>query len=1311
MATWLNRRGTGSGPTPLATPGVEQTAVAKTGATVLQAGRDVITGNVFVGRFARLRDVWLDPASVFEEVDVDRFVGRDWLVNSVDSFIEKHDRGYVVVHAAAGLGKTAFAAWLVSSRDLPCHFTRRRKGRVSSTALRNLAAQLIARYDLAERFAPNGMLPETAGEPGWFDQVLRAASEAAARAGARVVLVVDGLDEAEHVDGDLPLGLPAALPAGVYVVATCRTGTPLAALRQPWRSLGIEADDRRNAADLRQYLTVMAGEQPLANMLAGTGMPAKAFAQQLAGRCGGVWVYLRYVLDELRFGMRGLDGLDQLPADLASYYLESLTSPNGDPALTPYRMSLLATLAAVAEPLPLGALASLAGLPSAAPVRSLCHGMLRPFLTVHADEPDNPRYGIYHVSLREFLNGATPPYAMDVTRYRAEEFAHATKNAHARIAEHYLDLFGGINTQLANLAADPTLAGAEGGYPRRYLAYHLEQAGQVPTLHRLLSCESRIGPDRATNVWFAVHDSAGSIDDYLTDIQRARRHAEAHTDAQLNNAEPTTGLGLEIRYAATTAAIATLTANVPIPLVHRLVTAGLWDIDRALRHANHLHDPANKAQALSALVPEVPPADQAKVIGETLTAARGLIDDGARARILTDLSRHLAGRQQRRVLADALTAAGGILDSGQRAQALRNMTPLLTGKLAAMALEEVRRLALESQRVGVLYALAPRLPTEAVEQAHADGVGIESPAERAVALGMLALRLGQTRRDHELMQAWTLASAVSDPAGRAWALWWLATEPLPEPVREQALDDALTAARGLPDHTARAWALGRIAPYLATDARAEVTAESLALVMQDDDLEIRSEILGQLADELHDNHRENLISDVLQAARDLPTDWAKVSVISNIAPNLSERLMAETLDSITKRVTDEHARNWIIGELAPLLPAQLVGEALTATRTMSDEYGTAQVLCQIALHLSEPARGQLLAEALAAGRATTDPHLRGWVLAELSPHLPDAHRDKTLVDALVAARSSEGQSQVFTLLDVARRLQQPLRTEVLTEALKISRETVDPEQRSWHLYRVATLVLPPLRQEVATEALTAIRSLPLGLNRIRLLASVTHHFPSPQREQLLAEVLDLAQELSKDNARSAPRLLGRFVRNILRRVPLQVLTDSLAVGASLASTVTLDETAIRIEPLRELVAVALRYLPRRLLTDMITAAHRIPSNIEISAPLGAVALLLPEPQRSQALNEALATVRYTITARRTILTVASQLPDQTTNERVKTLRCCLDNLGLDDFLSVLATAIPILHTTGGQTTVESCLETIHTIQRWWHNDTVQPAPP
>lgn len=122
--------------------------------------------------------------------------------------MRSRDRGYVVVEASAGLGKTAFAAWISRRRGWPCHFTRRRKGRLSAVALRNLAAQLIARYDLAEQFAPGGMMPDTAGEPGWFDHVLRAA-----RAVAEEERIVLWLPTAECSGGHAIE--PAALARGL----------------------------------------------------------------------------------------------------------------------------------------------------------------------------------------------------------------------------------------------------------------------------------------------------------------------------------------------------------------------------------------------------------------------------------------------------------------------------------------------------------------------------------------------------------------------------------------------------------------------------------------------------------------------------------------------------------------------------------------------------------------------------------------------------------------------------------------------------------------------------------------------------------------------------------------------------------------------------------------------------------------------------------------------------------------------------------------------------------------------------------------
>ena len=99
----------------------------------------------------------------------------------------------------------------------------------------------------------------------------------------------------------------------------------------------------------------------LAARLAEAGADTAEFTALLAERCGGVWVYLRYVLDELRIGLRRPDEISDLPAGLRSYYADQIRRWQQDPAWQAGLLPLLATLGAAGEPLPAAALARLAG--------------------------------------------------------------------------------------------------------------------------------------------------------------------------------------------------------------------------------------------------------------------------------------------------------------------------------------------------------------------------------------------------------------------------------------------------------------------------------------------------------------------------------------------------------------------------------------------------------------------------------------------------------------------------------------------------------------------------------------------------------------------------------------------------------------------------------------------------------------------------------------------------------------------------------------------------------------------------------------
>jgi hypothetical protein len=87
--------------------------------------------------------VLIKPDQRYGELELDRFAGREWLTREIDEFLRTYASGYFVIQGAAGIGKSAFAAWLARERSYAVHFVRLARGRNdTSAALSNLAVQL-----------------------------------------------------------------------------------------------------------------------------------------------------------------------------------------------------------------------------------------------------------------------------------------------------------------------------------------------------------------------------------------------------------------------------------------------------------------------------------------------------------------------------------------------------------------------------------------------------------------------------------------------------------------------------------------------------------------------------------------------------------------------------------------------------------------------------------------------------------------------------------------------------------------------------------------------------------------------------------------------------------------------------------------------------------------------------------------------------------------------------------------------------------------------------------------------------------------
>ena len=221
----------------------------------------------------------------------------------------------------------------------------------------------------------------------------------------------------------MPLGLPDSLPDGVYVVATSRFGIDRAlhAVRNPADWLEIEVEGADNLDDMRRFIQDITspkkGDVRLLHRLRDGGAEVGWFRVNVAQACAGVWIYMRYVLDEIRDGIRNPRSVGDLPADLAGFYAEQVDRWRGavedetaQRLWEQVRLPVLGVLGAARAPLTVAEIAEFSAGPTPGAVRAFIEETARAFLSRRDDDPSGePRYALRHQSLRDLLTGNIPP--------------------------------------------------------------------------------------------------------------------------------------------------------------------------------------------------------------------------------------------------------------------------------------------------------------------------------------------------------------------------------------------------------------------------------------------------------------------------------------------------------------------------------------------------------------------------------------------------------------------------------------------------------------------------------------------------------------------------------------------------------------------------------------------------------------------------------------------------------------------------------------------------------------------------------------
>lgn len=324
------------------------------------------------------------------------FVGREFVFDALDRFLEENRSGYYLIEGEPGIGKTALVAQLVKTRGYAHHFNVAPQNiRTPRQFLANACAQVIARYGLAHHVLPEGATEDS----GFLTQCL--AEAAADPANRPVVLLVDALDESDRLGipaQGAALHLPPALPEGAFIVVTSR---PLHDPHLPPAnlcSLFLEPGSDGNLLDIRAYIEErLQGSDELRASLARRHVTEESFTEELVQKSEGNFIYLRYVLPAFAEGR-----LDELPRGLTAYYQahwRGMQKAEPDEFKELY-VPIVSTLAVVHEPVTVELLCKWTGF-DAARIKTAI-GLWREFLEEDRTS-GKKKYRVYHTSFRDFL--------------------------------------------------------------------------------------------------------------------------------------------------------------------------------------------------------------------------------------------------------------------------------------------------------------------------------------------------------------------------------------------------------------------------------------------------------------------------------------------------------------------------------------------------------------------------------------------------------------------------------------------------------------------------------------------------------------------------------------------------------------------------------------------------------------------------------------------------------------------------------------------------------------------------------------------
>ncbi|MEJ2653040.1 MAG: hypothetical protein P8173_14950 [Gammaproteobacteria bacterium] len=787
------------------------------------------------------------------------------------------------------------------------------------------------------------------------------------------------------------------------------------------------------------------------------------------------------------------------------------------------------------------------------------------------------------------------------------------------------------------MAPDTNPLGRLSEYELRHLTTHLEVAGRLEDLYRLLA----LSTENEHNAWFQAKASAHDLESYTDDVNRAWRAAEAHF--QSNNVG--IAIGRQVRCALLTASVNNLMRNVPAGLAAILVAREVWTPDEALDYASRQRpESSQRPEILEKLAPYLPlnllpqglalaqevETTYAKAVRQAQSALE-LAERGFLEQALAEVGKIDTPELQGRALGDlahflpenllpaTLAIAERIRDDdiARQTALIKTILRLVTLGRPEQALSEAQRRNSLNDRAQILRALATHLsgPLRDKAQREAEMAISQLPEDmpyfpppairntdlRAKALLVLARRLANLGHPEQVLdevqraegaQNWGLALDVIAP---------LLTESLAlRALRLMQLEKEKSSTEVVPYERERAFA--SLILRMAVLGHPDVAMTEIQHVPYKYQLVALSEIahllpaaLMQFALALVKNHQE-------EASKDQMLEYTLADAMRAVAVRLGELGQPEPALELAAQIKSELRLEDTLFDLAPYLSVELLPRALALARSEST-YNDGKAFIRLVARMAEIGS---LQEAWQLYEANQDPKIRGEALKYMAPYLPKPGLEK--------------------LLQLARQITTfHTRSTVLT----------------------STVPFLPKRQrfKISMEAVESIQEVPGASGWKMIIDTVLSHLSKTSRTAILQEawsaacqidseyarcdhMVHLASYVPRDWLKDAVHEPGNF-ENVGARADLLIglvpyLTEGMRSKAIREALAIVQEYEL---PYRtEVMAKIAPYLPNQLkkavLTSTITDLVMIKEEKERVKILGRLSAYLPMELHSAALKVA-----------------------------------------------------------------------------------------